>query len=161
MVVQIPEMDFGWIIPEIVVTVFAIATLLLTLFRKKNGTWLLVEDMPLIGAILALYYTFQLWNGNLDIFNNLYTIDNFGTFFKGLVLVILILVTLLSYRYVDREDMVRGEYYALLLYGIALIYGTTGMLDIREVAGYVNSGRFMVTPTFMAGLALLIVGFGF
>jgi len=222
MVVQIPEMDFGWIIPEIVVTVFAIATLLLTLFRKKNGTWLLVEAMPLIGAILALYYTFQLWNGNLDIFNNLYTIDNFGTFFKGLVLVILILVTLLSYRYVDREDMVRGEYYALLLfgtlgmmimvssnnfitifiglelmsisiyilcglmggnaksveaslkyfllgafatafllYGIALIYGTTGMLDIREVAGYVNSGRFMVTPTFMAGLALLIVGFGF
>jgi NADH-quinone oxidoreductase subunit N len=50
---------------------------------------------------------------------------------------------------------------AFLLYGIALIYGTTGMLDIRQIAGYVNSGNFMVTPTFMAGLALLIVGFGF
>src|SRR3989339_1629151 len=222
MVVQIPEMDFGWIIPEIVVTVFAIATLLLTLFRKKNGTWLLVEAMPLIGAILALYYTFQLWNGNLDIFNNLYTIDNFGTFFKGLVLVILILVTLLSYRYVDREDMVRGEYYALLLfgvlgmmimvssnhfitifiglelmsisiyilcgllignrvsaeaslkyfllgafatafllYGMALIYATTGILDIRDIASFIISGNFGLTPMFMIGIALLIVGFGF
>lgn len=222
MVVQIPEMDFGWLIPEIVVAVFAVATLLLTLLRKKNGTWLLVETMPLAGAIIALYYTFQLWNGNLDIFNHLYTIDNFGVFFRGVVLAILILVTLLSYRYVDREDMARGEYYSLLLfgtlgmmimvssnnfitifiglelmsisiyilcglmggnaksveaslkyfllgafatafllYGIALIYGTTGMLDIREMAGYINSGNFMVTPTFMAGLALLIVGFGF
>ncbi|MBW6484622.1 MAG: NADH-quinone oxidoreductase subunit N [Syntrophobacterales bacterium] len=222
MVVQIPEMDFGWLIPEIVITVFAIATLLLTLLRKKNGTWFLVEAMPLIGAIIALYYTFQLWNGNLDIFNHLYTIDNFGVFFRGVVLAILILVTLLSYRYVDREDMARGEYYTLLLfgtlgmmimvssnnfitifiglelmsisiyilcglmggnaksveaslkyfllgafatafllYGMALIYGTTGMLDIREIAGYLNSGNFMATPTFMAGLALLIVGFGF
>jgi NADH-quinone oxidoreductase subunit N len=222
MVVQIPEMDFGWIVPEIAMTVFAAVALLLTLFRKKNSTWLFVEAMPLVGAIVALYFTFQTWNGNIDIFNNLYTIDNFGVFFKGLSLVILILVTLLSYRYIDREDMARGEYYSLLmfgtlgmmimvssnnfitifiglevmsisiyilaglmggnaksveaslkyfllgafataflLYGIALIYGTTGMLDIREIAGYVNSGNFMVTPTFMAGLALLIVGFGF
>jgi len=222
MVVKIPEMDFGWIVPEIAIAVFAVAALLLTLFRKKNSTWLFVEAMPLIGAIVAFYFTFQLWDGNLDIFNNLYTIDKFGAFFKGLFLVILVLVTLLSYRYIDREDMARGEYYALLmfgtlgmmimassnnfitifiglevmsisiyilaglmggnaksveaslkyfllgafataflLYGIALIYGTTGMLDIREIAGYVNSGNFMVTPAFMAGLALLIVGFGF
>lgn len=222
MVVQVPEMDFGWIIPEIIVTVFAIATLLLTLLRKKNSTWLFVETMPLAAGILALYYTFLLWDGNREIFNNLYTIDNYGVFFKGLALLILVLVTLLSYRYVDREDMVRGEYYALLqfsalgmmimvsstnfvtifiglevmsisiyvlcglmggnarsveaslkyfllgafatgflLYGIALLYGTTGLLDIRHIAALINGGSFMVTPTFMVGLALLIVGFGF
>ncbi|MDP2839594.1 MAG: NADH-quinone oxidoreductase subunit N, partial [Syntrophales bacterium] len=50
---------------------------------------------------------------------------------------------------------------AFLLYGIALIYGTTGILDIRELARYVTSGNFLITPAFMAGMALLIVGFGF
>jgi NADH-quinone oxidoreductase subunit N len=222
MVVKIPEMDFGWIIPEITIAVFAVVVLLLSLFLKEERSKTFLGVLPLIGAALALYYTFQLWNGNLDIFNNLYTIDNFGTFFKAVVLVVLILVVLLSFRYTDREEMAIGEYYALLLfgtlgmmimvssnsfitifiglemmsisiyilcglmggnaksveaslkyfllgafatafllYGIALIYATTGTIDIREVAHYVGSGQFLVTPTFMAGLALLIVGFGF
>ncbi|OHE20300.1 MAG: hypothetical protein A2X95_05685 [Syntrophobacterales bacterium GWF2_56_9] len=35
------------------------------------------------------------------------------------------------------------------------------MLDVREIAGYVTSGKFALTPMFIMGLALLIVGFGF
>jgi len=50
---------------------------------------------------------------------------------------------------------------AFLLYGIALNYNTTGILDVRELARFINSGEFSLTPLFMAGMALLIVGFGF
>jgi len=50
---------------------------------------------------------------------------------------------------------------AFLLYGMALVYATTGVLDIREIAGHVASRKFSLTPMFMIGMAMLIVGFGF
>ncbi|MBI4651947.1 NADH-quinone oxidoreductase subunit N, partial [Candidatus Desantisbacteria bacterium] len=164
----------------------------------------------------------NLWNENIALFNNLYTIDNFGTFFKAVFLIISILVTIVSLRYIEREEIKLAEYYSLLLlgvlgmmimtsstnfitifiglevmsiaiyvlcgllrenaksveaalkyfllgafatafllYGMALVYGTTGVLDIKEIKNYVSSGSFYVTPMFVAGLAFLIVGFGF
>lgn len=219
---MIPELAFGWIMPEIVITLTAIFILLLSAFRKKNDTGRLAGGLSLVGAAFALFLTSRLWNSNIDVFNGLYTIDNFATFFKTLALVISLLVTLLSLRYVEREEMNKGEYYALmlfgilgmmimvssnhfvtifiglevmsiaiyvlcglltdnprsaeaslkyfllgafatafLLYGIALIYAATGILDIREIARYITAGSFLITPAFMAGMALLIVGFGF
>ena len=222
MIVMKPELAFGWIIPEIVITLSAVFILLLSAFHRKNDIGRLAGGVSLIGAALALVFTCRLWNSDIDIYNGLYTIDNFGLFFKALALVISLLVTLLSLRYVEREEMIKGEYYALmlfgilgmmimvssnhfvtifiglevmsiaiyvlcgllignprsaeaslkyfllgafatafLLYGIALIYGTTGILDVRDIARYVTSGNFQITPAFMAGMALLIVGFGF
>ncbi|MBU2055634.1 MAG: NADH-quinone oxidoreductase subunit N [Proteobacteria bacterium] len=222
MVVRIPELAFGFIIPEIIITVSAIVALLLAAFGKRAATGTLAGAVALIGTGLAMIFTFFLWDIQVNIFNNLYTIDNFGTFFKGLALIVSLLVTLLSLRYVEREDIVRGEYYSLLLfgvlgmmimvssthfitifiglevmsiavyvlcgllsdnarsaeaslkyfllgafatafllYGMALVYATTGALDIRDIAGHVASRKFYLTPMFMIGMALLIVGFGF
>ena len=222
MVVMMPELAFGWVIPEIVITVSAVLALLLAAFSKKGGASGLPGAVALIGAGLALVFACSLWDRNNVIFNNLYTIDNFGTFFKVLILIVSLLVTLLSLRYVEREDINGGEYYSLLLfgvlgmmimvssnhfvtifiglelmsisiyvlcgilnrnpkaaeaalkyfllgafstafllYGMALIYATTGILDLRGIADYLGAGTFFLTPTFMVGLALLIVGFGF
>ena len=221
MVVMIPELAFGWIIPEIIITLSAVLTLLMAAFRKKDGGYL-AGAVSLTGAGLALVFTCFLWDSNTAIFNNFYNIDNFGTFFKALTLIVTLLVTLLSLRYVEREGMITGEYYALLLfgtlgmmimvssyhfvtifiglelmsiaiyvlcgflsnnprsaeaslkyfllgafatafllYGMALVYGATGFLDVREMANYIVSGRFFLTPPFMIGLAMLVVGFGF
>ena len=222
MVVKIPELAFGFIIPEIIITSSAVITLLLAAFGRRESVGALTGAVALTGAGLAMIFTCTLWDGSASIFNNLYTIDNFGTFFKGLALIVSLLVTLLSLRYVEREEIVKGEYYSLLLfgvlgmmimvsstnfitifiglevmsiaiyvlcgllsgnprsveaslkyfllgafatafllYGMALIYATTGSLDIREIADYVASGNFKQTPMFMIGLAMLIVGFGF
>jgi NADH-quinone oxidoreductase subunit N len=222
MVVKIPELAFGFIIPEIIITLSAVITLLLAAFGRRESVGALTGAVALTGAGLAMIFTCTLWDGSASIFNNLYTIDNFGTFFKGLALIVSLLVTLLSLRYAEREDIIKGEYYSLLLfgvlgmmimvssthfitifiglevmsiavyvlcgllsgnprsveaslkyfllgafatafllYGMALIYATTGSLDIREIADYVASGNFKPTPMFMIGLAMLIVGFGF
>jgi len=222
MVVKIPELAFGFIIPEIIITLSAVITLLLAAFGRRESVGALTGAVALTGAGLAMIFTCTLWDGSASIFNNLYTIDNFGTFFKGLALIVSLLVTLLSLRYVEREEIIKGEYYSLLLfgvlgmmimvssthfitifiglevmsiaiyvlcgllsgnprsveaslkyfllgafatafllYGMALIYATTGSLDIREIADYVASGNFKPTPMFMIGLAMLIVGFGF
>jgi NADH-quinone oxidoreductase subunit N len=222
MVVKIPEMAFGMIMPELIITISAVVSLLLAAFGRKSAIDSLAGAVALVGTGLAMIFTCTLWDVNADVFNNLYTIDNFGTFFKGLALIVSFLVTLLSLRYTERERIIQGEYYALLLfgvlgmmvmvssnhfvtifiglevmsiaiyvlcgllsgnprsaeaslkyfllgafatafllYGMALIYGTTGVLDIRGIAAYLVSGNFGLTPLFMIGIALLIVGFGF
>lgn len=222
MVVMMPELAFGWVIPEIIITVSAVLTLLLAAFNKKEGMNSVAGAVALIGAGLALVFSCSLWDSNVNIFNDLYTVDNFGIFFKVLILIVSLLVTLLSLRYVEREDIIGGEYYSLLLfgvlgmmimvssnhfvtifiglelmsiaiyvlcgllnansrsaeaslkyfllgafatafllYGMALIYATTGILDVRGIADYLGAGTFFLTPLFMVGLAMLIVGFGF
>jgi NADH-quinone oxidoreductase subunit N len=222
MVIRIPELAFGFIIPEIIIAVSAVVTLLLAAFGKKESLGTIAGAVALTGAGLALVFTVTLWDVSASIYNALYTIDNFGTFFKGLALIVAILVTLLSLSYVEREDLVKGEYYSLLLfgvlgmmimvssnhfitifiglevmsiavyvlcgllsgnprsaesslkyfllgafatafllYGMALVYATTGILDIRDIANYMASGSFGLTPMFMIGIAMLIVGFGF
>ncbi|MHB8773275.1 MAG: NADH-quinone oxidoreductase subunit N [Syntrophales bacterium] len=222
MLVKIPELAFGPILPELTITVTAMIALLLGAFGRRAIVGTIAGSVALVGSGLALLFTLSLWSANAAIYNGLYTIDNFGTFFKGLALIVAILVTLLSLRYVEREDIVKGEYYALtlfgvlgmmimvssthfvtifiglevmsiaiyvlcgmlsgnprsaeaslkyfllgafatafLLYGIALVYAATGLLDIREIADYIVSGRFQLTPLFMIGIAMLVVGFGF
>jgi NADH-quinone oxidoreductase subunit N len=222
MVVRIPELAFGWIMPEIIITASAVISLLMAAFGRKAriGNW--TGLVALAGAGLALIHTVFLWDSPAGIFNDLYAIDNFGVFFKSLALIVSLLVTLLSLRYVEREQIIQGEYYALLLfgvlgmmimvssnhfmtifiglevmsisiyvlcgllhgdhrsaeaslkyfllgafytafllYGIAMIYATTGAMDIRGIAAYVASENFHPTPMFMIGMGMLIVGFGF
>lgn len=49
-----------------------------------------------------------------------------------------------------------------LLYGIALIYGTTGYTGLREIAEvFKNKGIGQLSPLFLIGLALITVGLGF
>jgi NADH-quinone oxidoreductase subunit N len=50
---------------------------------------------------------------------------------------------------------------AFLLYGIALIFASTGILDLVQLKSYVASPGFKLSPMFIAGIGLLIVGFGF
>jgi NADH-quinone oxidoreductase subunit N len=48
-----------------------------------------------------------------------------------------------------------------LLYGIALIYATTGTTKIAAVAAIARDLRLLDNPVFLAGVGLLLVGFGF
>jgi NADH-quinone oxidoreductase subunit N len=48
-----------------------------------------------------------------------------------------------------------------LLYGIALVYGATGSADLRALAESIRSGSLFDNPLLIAGLALLVIGFGF
>lgn len=118
MVVTIPEFAFNWIIPEIIVAVCALCILLIEVFNGTRNARRLSAFLALFGCCLALYFTVHGWNADEDIFYNLYTIDDFGTFFKALFLVITALVTILSLGYTERAGILCGEYYALLLFGV-------------------------------------------
>lgn len=48
-----------------------------------------------------------------------------------------------------------------LLYGIALIYGSTGTTNLREIELALSQGKVNGTMTLLSGVALLMVGFAF
>lgn len=219
---MIPASEFKWILPEIILTGWALVILLIGGFSKGALSSRISGILCLVGSFSALYCTLNLWGVNLDIFNRLYTIDDYGTFLKVVFLIVLTLVTIVSFRYTEREGIASGEYYSLLmfgvlgmivmvsshhfitifiglevmslsiyilcgllrnnvksveaslkyfllgafataflLYGIALIYGSTGILDLVELKRYILTKQPFATTMFLAGIGLLIVGFGF
>jgi NADH-quinone oxidoreductase subunit N len=48
-----------------------------------------------------------------------------------------------------------------LLYGIALLYSVTGTTKIAAIANMARDARLHESPVFLAGMGLLLVGFGF
>jgi NADH-quinone oxidoreductase subunit N len=49
-----------------------------------------------------------------------------------------------------------------LLYGMALIYGSTGSLNLKEIASHLSAkGNAARSPILIIGIALLTIGFGF
>jgi len=48
-----------------------------------------------------------------------------------------------------------------LLYGMTLIYGTTGTTKLTEIARLLNSGEALSQPLMLMGVVLLVIGFGF
>lgn len=50
---------------------------------------------------------------------------------------------------------------AFLLYGMALLYGATGSLNLVEIRAYLGSVVILDDAMLLVGLALLLVGFGF
>ena len=50
---------------------------------------------------------------------------------------------------------------AIFVYGIALVYGATGSVNLPQIASYLSSNFVMSNGVLLAGLGLLLVGFGF
>ena len=50
---------------------------------------------------------------------------------------------------------------AVFVYGIALVYGATGTSDIPQIADYLARNVLLHDGLLLAGMALLVVGFGF
>ncbi len=48
-----------------------------------------------------------------------------------------------------------------LLYGISLIYGTTGTIDLRQIASFIAGKGGVNDPLLLMGMGLIIVGIGF
>lgn len=48
-----------------------------------------------------------------------------------------------------------------LLYGIALTYGATGTTNLREIAEFIRTAGITGSPLLLAGIGMLLVGFGF
>ncbi|NIQ02342.1 MAG: NADH-quinone oxidoreductase subunit NuoN [Nitrospinaceae bacterium] len=89
--------------------------------------------------------------------------------FLGIEIVSLCLYVLAGIRRSDpRSNEASLKYFLLgafatgfLLYGMTLIYGTTGTTKLNTIAQLLNDGEVLSQPLMLMGVVLLVLGFGF
>jgi NADH-quinone oxidoreductase subunit N len=113
--------DHFVLIPAIMLALFGCAVLLFDFLVPK-------QRRILLGIVLAgLAFTgYGIWQhqaylaasgfAELTAFNGVVTIDGFAIFFNWLFLIATLIVTLVSYKYLEIEGEHHGEYYALVLF---------------------------------------------
>jgi len=211
-----------YIAPELSLLCFALLIIMLDLFISNK------KALPIIavtGVLLSAFFVLMLWGGqSTEAFYRTIAIDQFGLFFKLLILAAMVLVILASNRYVAKFERFQGEFYvllmlsaiglmllvsainlitiyvalelssislyilvsflkdkksseaglkylilgsvasAILLYGMALVFGMTGNTCLTCIADYtkgMGAVSLVSVPALLVGLVLLITGFGF
>jgi len=142
--------DINWqvISPQIVLAVFGFLLLLLEAFVPKGKKGFL-PHLAWIGIAVSFFFTVNLFGSKFSAFNGMALADNFALFFSFIFLVSSFLVVLLSLSYLKREEEVRGDYYALVLFatlGMMLMASSFDLiviflgLEIVSVSLYILSG---------------------
>ncbi|GAB6180624.1 NADH-quinone oxidoreductase subunit N [Desulfotomaculum defluvii] len=92
---------------------------------------------------------------------------DFITLYMGLELMTISFIILVAFRSSDAKSLESGMKYlllagtstAVLLYGLSLVYGTTGTIMIGEVAQSIAGG--VNSPLLIVGIVMLVAGLGF
>jgi NADH-quinone oxidoreductase subunit N len=139
--------DLQAIMPMLIVTLSAIVTMLAEAFRPK-GERVPMGGLGIIGLIGATIASLLLWNRDAVAFG-VVRADNFSLFINITLALVGILTILFSSEVIDREELPSGEYYTLVLFGIAgmmLMAAATDLLviflalEILSLAVYVLTG---------------------
>ncbi len=140
--------DYGAILPELIVVGTAIVVLFLDLVvpADRRGWLAAVTVVGLLGALAA---SFPLWGQNRAAFGDTVVADSLAAFFNVLLIAITILTALISPRFLRALDLDFGEYYILLLgatAGMMLLAAATSLMtiflgiELLSVSLYVLSG---------------------
>jgi NADH-quinone oxidoreductase subunit N len=120
-----------YIAPEISLLCFALIVIVLDLFIKPKRV---LPVIAIAGSLVALLAVLLLFAAPAtDVFNKMIAIDQFGLFFKALILVSLALVILASHSYVLKFERFQGEFYALLMLsaiGLMLLVSAINLITI-------------------------------
>ncbi len=143
------SIDYLRFLPEIVLSIFGIAIMLLEAMMRPEAKRTSLGALALVGLSVAFFA--NIWAGQNPgaAFSQMITVDDYGTFFRGLVLVVGFLCILTSFSYLEREHAQTGEYYSLILFSIVgqcvlatasdLIMVFIG-LEISSIATYILAG---------------------
>jgi len=110
--------DLFAILPVLILVVWACVLLLLDafLFKQRKGV---TAFLSTVGLAAALGFTLAQASGEVVAFSGMYVVDGFAVFIDGLLLVSGLIAVALSYDYLKRMGLARGEYYVLLLFSIS------------------------------------------
>jgi NADH-quinone oxidoreductase subunit N len=147
----IPAINVAAIMPETILSVIAMALLLLNVFVKSEQKAYL-GYLSLIGIVVTFISVVIGWNSpasTQEAFNGSILQDHFALFFKGIFLVSAFLTILITDQYLQREECNHGEIYPLILLSTAgmmlMAAGTDLMtiflgLEVLSVSLYVLAG---------------------
>ena len=182
--------DYQAVIPEILLTMFGLAILLLDFLLGKSDKYLNAVA-ALIGVGFATIKLFMFWRLLADRipymgFGGIFVLDTFAIYFKLLIVIATGLVALISAKYLEIEEAHYGEYYALLLFSaVGMMLMASGRdlivlfmaLELMALCEYVLTGflrgsrrsneaamKFFLLGAFSSGLLLygmsLLYGIG-
>ncbi|MFZ5907335.1 MAG: NADH-quinone oxidoreductase subunit N [Nitrospirota bacterium] len=117
-----PLPDLNPVMPEILMTAFALIVLLLDLIIKKK------EAIALIAIAGTALIGLSLFSFGGETFGGMYLSDGYSTFFKVIFFLNVILSVLISIKYIAVEKVNFGEYYSLIL------FSTIGMMIMASAS---------------------------
>ena len=119
-------------VPELIVIVGACALLLLApVGDGRFGT--LTFWASLATVIAAAAATFALAGAPRVVYSGMFVVDDFSVFFKSVFYLATGLCVLMSQRYLEEENIARGEYYVLLLFALAGMMIMASGLDLVSI----------------------------
>lgn len=146
--ITIPAVNLTPILPEILLSVLAMALLLINVFTPgAKKTYL--SYISFIGILATAVLVGAGWGEHVESFSGSVVQDNFSTFFKMIFLLAAGLAVLITDQYMEREECNHGELYPLILFtvvGMMLMAGGTDLmtiflgLEVMSVALYVLAG---------------------
>jgi NADH-quinone oxidoreductase subunit N len=149
--IAIPAINFAAIMPETILSVIAMALLLVNVFVSSEQKAYL-GYLSLVGIVVTFITVISGWNAPLSLqeaFGGSVLQDNFSLFFKAIFLVSAFLTILITDQYLEREECNHGEIYPLILLATAgmmlMASGTDLMtiflgLEVLSVSLYVLAG---------------------
>jgi NADH-quinone oxidoreductase subunit N len=159
--------DIRAYLPELILLVWACATLMLDLILRRQQK-IAIAAFTLVGVILALLSCIPLAGTELTTFSGMYALDGFSLFFKVLFLLVAALTILISPRYLIIEDIPVGEYYSLVLFStIGMMIMAAGVdllaiyigLELMSLAIYTLAGFIKRDPkSIEAALKYFLMG---
>jgi NADH-quinone oxidoreductase subunit N len=146
----IPQsVDYVRILPEIVLSVFGIAVMLLDPMVDDEKSQKTLGLIAFAGAVAALAATWYMAQSPGLAFFGMVQVDSFSVFFHYLVIAIAAVVILTSFDYMAVQKIRAGEYYALILFsvvGMALMSSAVELvlifiaLEISSISTYILAG---------------------
>jgi len=109
--------DLSLSLPLIVLTIWASLLLLVVAFRRQ-ADWL-VPVLSLLGLLTVGFLLLRQFGAEGQAFGGMLVVDGFSTFINLLLVVGGVLTVALSYDYLKRMGLARGEYYVLMLFSIS------------------------------------------
>ncbi len=143
------SVDYVRILPEIVLCAFGIVVMLLEPLLDERKSQKLLGTIALLGSLVAIAATWFMAQSPGLAFWNMVKVDGFSIFFHVLVIAIAAAVILTSYEYMAVQRIRAGEYYALILFGVAgmaLMSSAVELvlifiaLEISSISSYILTG---------------------
>ena len=141
--------DYVRILPEIALSVFGIAVMMLEPLLEEKAGQQILGLIALLGTLAALGATWFMAQSPGLGFWDMVQVDGFSLFFHVLIITIAGVVILSSYEYMAVQRIRAGEYYALILFGtvgMALMSSAVELvlifiaLEISSISSYVLTG---------------------
>ncbi|HYV75551.1 MAG TPA: NADH-quinone oxidoreductase subunit N [Candidatus Binatia bacterium] len=146
---MIPTVDYIRVLPELLVTIFGIVVMLVDPLLPAHDSKKSLGIIALVGTLASLVATVYQTGFYGDAFFDMVRVDTFSIFFHIVVLLVVLVVVLSSFDYLEVQQIKAGEYYGLLLFaavGMMLMSSAIELvlifiaIEISSISSYVLAG---------------------